>query len=204
MKRYIILGALLVSAITQAYADSSYIDSFFQGNYNVPNLGEYAKRQVGQVSYVLVGWNEYSNVQQRYLDGGYVKLGESHWSETGGVPYRDQAISYARFIGADAVVYTAATNGKYDAFNGIERSDHRVGFYAKQSAGASHSVVNRPTSAEATAAINRAQDAWHEPRVKGGVWYDPQTDTYNWTGPKFGERRSKSASWFLDHFGPYL
>src|SRR5258707_14575339 len=203
MKRYLIIGALLVSAIT-SHAQTNSIADFFQANYDVTNLDEYANRRIRQVSFVLVNWSEYNDVQQRYLDGRYVKLGESHWSETGGVPYRDQAISYARFIGADAVVYTAATNGKYDGFNGIERSDHRVGFYAKQSAGASHSVVNRPTSAEATAAINRAQDAWHEPRVKGGVWYDPQTDTYNWTGPKFGERRSKSASWFLDHFGAYL
>jgi hypothetical protein len=61
----------------------------------------------------------------------------------------------------------------------------------------------RPTSAEATAAINRAQDAWNEPRIKGGVRYDPKTDTYNWTGPK-GQRRSKPASWFLDKFGRFL
>jgi hypothetical protein len=85
MKRYIILGALLVSAIT-SHAQTNGVDAFFRANYNVPNLAEYANRQVDQVSFVLVNWSEYNDVQQRYLDGGYVKLGESHWSETGGVP----------------------------------------------------------------------------------------------------------------------
>src|SRR6266436_2150583 len=105
MKRYLIIAAVLVGAIT-SHAQPSAIDAFFQANYNVTNLAEYANRQVDQVSYILVGWSEYIDVQQRYLDGGYIKLGESDWEETGGIPYRDEAISYARFIGADAVVYT--------------------------------------------------------------------------------------------------
>ena len=108
-------------------------------------------------------------------------------------------MAYARAVGADVVIYAVhPATDKYDW------TTHDVAFYAKQSAPRATPARRRPTSAEATAAINRAQDEWHEPHVKGGVQYDPQTDTYNWTGPKFGEHRSKSAEWFLDHFGAYL
>ena len=83
-------------------------------------------------------------------------------------------------------------------------SEHLIGFYAKQGTLQRATLAKRPTSAEATVAINRAQDECHEPHVKGGVSYDPQTDTYNWIGPKYGGHRSKSAEWFLDKFGAYL
>ncbi len=108
MKRYIILGALLVSAIT-SQAQTNPIDAFFQANYDVTNLGAYASRRVSQVSYVYVGWSDWRNVRQRYLDGGYVQLGASDWEDSFGVPLREGAIDYARFIGADAVVYTATS-----------------------------------------------------------------------------------------------
>src|SRR5258708_31016659 len=131
MKRYLIIGALLVSAITSHAQTGGGVDSFFHANYNLPNLTQYANRQVGQVSYVLVSRNEYEDVEQRYTNGGYVKLGESRWSSISGIPSRDEAITYARFIGADAVVYAIMTNGHLDAQTGEERSDHTVGFYAR-------------------------------------------------------------------------
>jgi hypothetical protein len=65
--------------------------------------------RVSQVSYVYVGWSDWRNVRQRYLDGGYVQLGASDWEDSFGVPLREGAIDYARFIGADAVVYTATS-----------------------------------------------------------------------------------------------
>jgi hypothetical protein len=46
------------------------------------------------------------------LDGGYVKLGESAWEPNNGVPDREGAISYARFLDPDAVVYVA--NSHFD------------------------------------------------------------------------------------------
>jgi hypothetical protein len=51
MKRYLIIGALLVSAITSHAQTGGAVDSFFHANYNLPNLAQYANRQVGQVSY---------------------------------------------------------------------------------------------------------------------------------------------------------
>ena len=52
--------------------------------------------------------------------------------------------------------------------------------------------------------MDRLQDALGKPRVKGGVWYDRATDTYNWIGPKFGRPMSEPASQFLHEVGPYL
>jgi len=68
----------------------------------------------------------------------------------------------------------------------------------------SASKGQRPGNAEASAAMNRLQDALGRPRVKGGVRYDPKTDTYNWIGPKTGKRMSLPASDFLSDVGPYL
>ena len=110
MTHKLLLAGLAVGLLTSAHAQSNPIDSFFQANYNVPNLAEYANRQVGQVSYVLVNWSEYDDVQKRYLDGGYVKLGESGWESSDGAPDKDGAITYARFLGADAVVYTTISS----------------------------------------------------------------------------------------------
>jgi hypothetical protein len=49
--------------------------------------------------------------------------------------------------------------------------------------------ASRPTSAEASVAMNRLQDAKGKPHVSG-VWYHPHNDTYNWIGPKFGRPMS--------------
>jgi hypothetical protein len=129
----------------------------------------------------------------RLLNSGYVRLGVSNWESKnvygGGVPQKDMALAYARAIGADIIIYADRS-----APNEYDTSEHLVGFYANAVKRAA--PARRPTSEEATKAINRAQDAWHEPHVKGGVRYDPQTDTYNWIGPKYGEHRSKSAEWF--------
>ena len=105
----------------------------------------------------------------------------------------------AHAIGADVIIYSVrASSDKYDW------TVHDVAFYAKQSVPRATPASRRPSNAEATAAINRYQDAHHEARIKGGVAYDPQTDTYNWIGPKLGAPMSKSAEWFLEHFGAYL
>jgi hypothetical protein len=62
----------------------------------------------------------------------------------------------------------------------------------------------RPSNAQASAAMNRLQDALGKPHVKGSVWYDQATDTYNWIGPKFGRQMSEPANEFLNEVGPYL
>jgi hypothetical protein len=71
-----------------------------------------ADLEAQQAAALLVDLSEYAGVHQRYLDGGYVKLGESAWESNNGVPDREGAISYARFLGADAVVYVA--NSHFD------------------------------------------------------------------------------------------
>jgi hypothetical protein len=129
-----IFGLLTLAAVIYpkaSHAQINPIDAFFHANYNVTNLDSYSNRDVGQVSYLLVDWNEFNDVQQRYLGGGYVKLGESGWQQTGGIPYREAAIAYARFIGADAAVYTTRQIGKYDTITGVERTEHTIGFYAR-------------------------------------------------------------------------
>jgi len=64
--------------------------------------------------------------------------------------------------------------------------------------------TSRLTSAEASVAMNRLQDAKGKPHVTSGVWYDRDADTYNWFGPKFHRLMSEPASEFLDEVGPYL
>jgi hypothetical protein len=66
------------------------------------------------------------------------------------------------------------------------------------------SNAERPSSAEASVAMNRLQDALGKPRVTSGVWYDRDEDTYNWFGPKFHHVMSEPASQFLTEVGPYL
>jgi hypothetical protein len=94
----------------------------------VTNLAQYATRQVAQVSYVYVGWSDFENVEKRYIDGDYVRLGASNWVWGFGVPLRESAIAYARSIGADAVVYAEKTN--WDSNMGIPQTEHLIGFYA--------------------------------------------------------------------------
>jgi hypothetical protein len=112
---FTLIAALQTCRAQAEQSDFADIDHFFHANYNLTNLAEYAKRPVGDISYLLVSWREYNDVQQRYLDGGYVKLGESYYASTGGIPENDAAIRYARSIGAEAVVYTLAlVNGKFE------------------------------------------------------------------------------------------
>jgi hypothetical protein len=203
MKRIMTIMAVaaLALAIGNAQAQNSQygaVENFYQANPDV-DFAEYTGRTVNP-AYWLVDWNRWAEIDSRWTNGGFVRLGISSWESNnalgGGVPLKDWVLAYAYAIGADVVIYAVHTaTDKYDW------TAHDVAFYARTRQADS---TSRPTSAEATAAINRAQDAWHEPRVKGGVRYDPRTDTYNWIGPRFGERRSKSAAWFLDHFGAYF
>jgi hypothetical protein len=195
-------AAAFALAAGSAQAQSQYgpVENFYYSNVDVDN-GQYAGRVVNP-GYWLVSQAQWADVDSRWTGGGYVRLGISSWksdnSSGGGIPFKELALAYARAIGADVVIYTVYDSDEYNW------SSHKVAFYARAHDQPRTTAVSRPTSAEATAAINRAQDECHEPHVAGGVHYDPQTDTYNWIGPKFGEHRSKSAAWFLDHFGTYL
>jgi hypothetical protein len=204
MKKLLLTITVSLAAFATAQAQYSQygaIENFYQANPDL-DTNRYAGRVVNP-GYWLVDWSRWKEMEDRLIGDGYVRLGISSWEGPNaygdGVPEKALAVAYARAIGADVVIYAVHDGDKYNY------TAHEVAFYAKQSVPRATPASNgrRPSSFEATVAINRAQDAWHEPRVKGGVWYDPKTDTYNWIGPS-GQRRSKSASWFLDKFGSYI
>jgi hypothetical protein len=179
------------------------VDNFFMANPDLANRTQYAGHLVNP-NYILISWNQQDEIDQRMISNGFVRLGVSSWEyshptpyEGAGVPQRDLAISYARAIGADVVIY--ATKVQDD-----DKVDHNVWFYAKQGSEvrrAAPSNTDIPSNATASAAMNRLQDFNHRSHVKGGVWYDAATDTFNWIGPKFGRRMSEPRAQFLTEVG---
>jgi hypothetical protein len=110
------------------------------------------------------------HVRQRYLDGDYVQLGASDWESSFSVPLREGAIDYARFIGADAVVYTA--NSHFDYNLQAMRTEHIIIFLARSSAAGTHVNSNLLlTTHQATTAFNWLQDTLHKPHASS-VTYD--------------------------------
>jgi hypothetical protein len=190
-------------ALVAGAAQSQDMDNFYKANIDVDNAS-YASHIVNP-GYWLINWSQWADVDSRWTGGGYIRLGVSSFqcdnALGGGVPEKYAALAYAKAIGADVVIY--ATTASTDTYNW---TSHYVAFYAKQNVQRTQQVttaaVRRPTSAEATAAANRANDVYHQPHVV--VHYDAQTDTYNWIGPTTGQPQSKPASWFLDQFGAYL
>jgi hypothetical protein len=197
--------ALVAGNVQAQSSQYGTVEDFYQANPDVDN-GQYASRNVNP-GYWLVNWSGWSEIDSRWTGGGYVRLGVSNWEchnpNGGGVPLKDWAIAYAKAIGADVVVYACQrkTTNQDDY-----TCEHLVGFYAKQSVQQVTAASNgrRPTSAEATAAMNRLQDALGKPRVTSGVWYDSKNDTYNWVGPKFHRSMSETASQFLGDVALYL
>jgi hypothetical protein len=159
MKRYLIIGALLVSAITSSFAQSNMIDAFFHANpyLSFTAQAEYGNRSVGYVGYLLVNSTELAGIETNYLNQGCVRLGMASWKclpyYGGGLPQKDEAIFYARRIGADLVLYTT-----YDEIGGTGYVCHDVYFYA------SKPVVRRAQPAQDSPDISSAerqlQAAW--------------------------------------------
>jgi hypothetical protein len=137
-----------LSPLAQAQTN---IDGFFEANRGLadygtrPNLNDYAKRRVGEPSYLLVDWDDYDGVKKRYLAERYVELGVSTWmyAGTGGIPEKESAIEYARKLGAERVLYSA--KGWTDNY-GRYCSTHYVGFYARPLQNAA-AVTPTPTTA---------------------------------------------------------
>ncbi|MBV9274267.1 MAG: hypothetical protein JO333_10265 [Verrucomicrobia bacterium] len=203
---FLTLAFCLTAAGAKAQYSYGEIESFYEANPELIGGANYAGRSVNP-SYLLVDWNRRDELDQRMISNGFVRLGVSHWTaanwEYGGIPQKDLAIAYARTIGADVVIYSIQWSGGTDP----NHTDHTVSFYAKQvtevrRAAPSDAVI--PNNATASAAMNRLQDALGKPHVKGGVWYDAASDTYNWIGPKFGRRMSESRAQFLSDVGRYL
>jgi hypothetical protein len=200
MKKTLIILTAALGLTISAHAQYGPVENFYQADPDF-NTGQYAGRIVNP-AYWLVNQNRWSEMDSRLISAGYVRLGTSSWESDnqlgGGVPLKQVALGYAQAIGADVVIYSLSAGDKYDFTN------HTVGFYAKPNVLRASPAKNRPSGAQATAAINRFQDAHHEPRLQGVVTYDAQTDAYNWIGPKTGQDMTKSADWFLHMFGRYL
>ena len=204
MKKLLLTITVSLTAFVTAHAQYSQygnIDNFYQANPDL-NASQYAGRFTNP-SYLLVDWSQWTEMDARMTNNGLVRLGTCNWAADpyygGGIPQKALAVVYARAIGADTVIY--ATRPSPDQFG--RRAEHLIGFYANPNAKPVPST-SRPDNTQASLAMNRLQDAMGRPRVKGGVWYDAEADTYDWIGPKLGRRMSEAASQFLYEVGPYL
>jgi hypothetical protein len=77
------------------------------------------------VSYRLVEWNDFALVQDEYSRKGYAPLGQCDFAAQTGVPLQQDAIDFARYLGADLVVYATQKTADGD-------TRHRIGFLAKK------------------------------------------------------------------------
>src|ERR1700751_1013604 len=135
MKTLLLALALGFTALSAHAQDSDYgaVDNFFMANPDLPDLSLYAGRFVNP-HYILVAWDEQQAMDTRMTSNGFVRLGISSWANHnpyggGGIPERDLAIAYARFLGADILVY--ASTSAYDQAYGGPKIEHEVWFYAK-------------------------------------------------------------------------
>ena len=79
---------------------------------------------VVDVSYRLVDWNDVASVQNEYSRKGYVPLGQCDFAVQTGVPFQQNAVDFARYLGADLVVYAIQKTADGD-------TRHRIDFLAK-------------------------------------------------------------------------
>jgi hypothetical protein len=198
-------AAVLLAAATLSeaqYSEFGGIDSFFKANVNLPNAAEFANRNTNApVNYMLVDQSDLQQVIERLVNGGMTYLGVSSFRyplETiyGGVPAKAAAISYAKSIGAEVVIYTLSTNTDTEG----QWNNHSIYFYARTVVPGTSSVQlpNMITNEQATAAFNFLQDQYGRPRLRTGmVTYDSKTDSYTWIGPKLGKRMSQSRASFI-------
>jgi hypothetical protein len=126
-------GALTLSAHAQ-WSQYGALEDFYQANPDLPNKSPYAGRMANP-NYLLIGWDQWSDMDSRLTDNGFVRLGVSNWDAQtalgGGVPQKALAVSFAQALGADIVIY--ATTSKMDDY-GRWWATHYVGFYARKDA----------------------------------------------------------------------
>lgn len=208
MNKIILTAVAALGLAAGAQAQSSRygaIEDFYEANTEI-NTNQYAGLAVNP-AYWLIDWNNWADIDSRWLNAGYVRLGVSNWashdSDWGGVPLKNWAIAYANAIGADVVIYAAMVTDRNDY-----SCSHRIGFYAKPRVRETSSTdvvrenrSTRPSGGWAKAALNRFQDAHGQPRVQSDVIYDANTDTYTWIGPKSGRRMTKTFRVFLSDIG---
>ena len=79
---------------------------------------------VVDVSYRLVDWNDLASVQNIYSRKGYVPLGQCDFAAQTGVPLQQNAVDFARYLGADLVIYAIQKSAHGD-------TRHYIDFLAK-------------------------------------------------------------------------
>jgi hypothetical protein len=73
----------IVLAFTQAkaqFSDYGAVDNFFMANPDLVNRAQYAGRSVNP-NYLLVNWDQQSDMGQRMISNGFVRLGISSWED---------------------------------------------------------------------------------------------------------------------------
>jgi hypothetical protein len=106
---------------TPALSVFNFLPSFYKINQAALNYA--ATYKTADPLYLLVDWNDISSTQSTYIAKGYFLLGTCGFSD-GGIPLRDDAIQYAKQLGADLVIYAAQPTSQ-------ERADHYIGFFVK-------------------------------------------------------------------------
>jgi len=76
------------------------------------------------VSYRLVDWNDLASVRNKYSRKGYVPLGQCDFAAQTGAPRQQNAIDFARYLGANLIVYAIQKTADGDA-------RHYIDFLAK-------------------------------------------------------------------------
>jgi hypothetical protein len=76
------------------------------------------------LSYRLVDWNDVASVQNEYSRRGYVPLGQCDFASQTGAPLQQNALDFARYLGADLVVYAIQKTADGD-------TRHYIDFLAK-------------------------------------------------------------------------
>jgi hypothetical protein len=79
---------------------------------------------VVDVSYRLVDWRDVASVQNEYSRKGYVPLGQCDFAAQTEVPLQQNAVDFARYLGADLVVYAVQKTADGD-------TRHCIDFLAK-------------------------------------------------------------------------
>jgi hypothetical protein len=112
------------------YVDYGGVDDFFYRNPDVVDHGP--NHRLSEPTYLLIYPQDFNDLDQRYKAEGYVRIGWSSWINGQGRPEREQALNFARKIGADRVLYYLSDSPpKWIDGVSIERTGHSVAFYAK-------------------------------------------------------------------------
>ena len=72
------------------------------------------------VSYRAVDSNDFASVQNEYSRKGYVPLGQCDFAAQTEVPLQQNAIDFARYLGAGLVVYAIQKTSDGDARHSID------------------------------------------------------------------------------------